>query len=284
MTTILFTDLDNTLIHSLNQQGDMPAEQKNGRIITWINPQAQALLDNSIPNVRIVPTTARSINQYTRVTIFKSPPRYAITSMGAVILRHGKPCRRWAAKMRRLITPTYNAMNDAIAHLCADKRVTEAQVVNEAFLFACTTNEDEAADIAEKLKKHYDCFTVLNHRKKIYIIPKGIDKRTAVREVVRRLTREKGKIDVVAAGDSIADVSFLADASRVFVPSNAMATAVQQAAINNPKNITAGGKMPAIVVCPAGVDFATFILKSVTQQPSQAAPTQQQAPTADKQD
>lgn len=97
---IFTTDLDRTLIYSIRQVEDtaglIPVEYKNKQPLSYMSHEAVELLQKlkEIPNLIIIPVTARSTEQFRRIKVVQDCP-YAILACGAVILKNGKPLPIW---------------------------------------------------------------------------------------------------------------------------------------------------------------------------------------------
>lgn len=245
---MLACDLDNTLIYGKSAHPDSytAAETIKGKAVTFISKRALTLLENLDPRIAFVPVTARSVEEYRRVGFFtRHIPRYAVISFGGVILRDGKIDEEWQARCKKIAAPVNGEMEALCGSLQNDARVSRARIVDGVYLFIkVKTAENVAAEITNG--GTLDRFTVLRRKEKIYVIPKGIDKGLAA-ERVRVLLGAKR---LIAAGDSEADIPFLAIADWALTPREDLAQrlAATRAAVN-----------------PADSDFAAFILESAVQ-------------------
>jgi hydroxymethylpyrimidine pyrophosphatase-like HAD family hydrolase len=222
---LLACDLDNTLIygHSRAARGDICIEYINGRANSFMSRESFYLYKNLDSNIRLIPATARSIEQYNRIGIFRETiPEYAVTSCGAVILRNGIIDAGWKCRTREIIRGVHEDM-DKIAHILrTDPRVFLVRVVDDSFIFAMS---DKASDIVITLQGH-DCvrkFNVFCYKKKVYVIPRGIDKGSALNVIMK----ETAAGPLVAAGDSEIDIPMLNGADFALVPSERLASSLR---------------------------------------------------------
>jgi hydroxymethylpyrimidine pyrophosphatase-like HAD family hydrolase len=245
---MLACDLDNTLIYGkpASPGAYTPAESVAGKTVTYISKKALALLENLDPRIAFVPVTARSIEEYRRVGFFASHiPRCAVTSLGGVILKDGEIDAEWQERCRKIAAPVSAEMEALCARARNDARVSRARIVDDVYLFVKSkAAETVAAEIAKG--GALDRFTVLRRKEKIYVVPKGIDKGCATQRAREML----GAHQLLAAGDSEADIPFLALADCAFVPR-------EDAAVRF--------AVPRAAVPPVDSDFAAFILESAVR-------------------
>jgi hydroxymethylpyrimidine pyrophosphatase-like HAD family hydrolase len=259
---MLAADLDNTLIHGAPRAGDVPVEYADdGAVITYMTARAREALADFQRYGALVPVTARSVEQYRRVRVFREfPPRYAIAAMGAVLLENDRIDEAWKARTRRIVRARRTALEAAADTLRRTKCVARTRFVDEAFLFARADTGEAAAAVARALRESRDAadFTIFHYHQKIYMVPLGIDKGTAVAEVRARLS-SKGAVALIGAGDSEPDISFLKIADAALVPTADFAKRLAES--------TSGAAVPPeIIVRPPDADFASFIFNCALRQ------------------
>jgi HAD superfamily hydrolase (TIGR01484 family) len=245
---MLACDLDNTLIYGKPAHLDdyVAAESIAGKAVTYISKKALTLLESLDQRVAFVPVTARSIEEYRRISFFnRHIPRYAVTSFGGIILKDGKIDAEWQGRCKTITAPVIDEIESMCCSLQKDARVSRSRIVDGIYLFIkAKAAENIVAEITSA--DTLDLFTILRCKEKIYVIPKGIDKGIAAERVQVSL----GAKQLVAAGDSEADIPFLTIADYALVPQEDLVLQL------------AG---PCVAVNPKDSDFAAFILESVVQ-------------------
>ena len=229
MQTLFASDLDRTLIYSpaalwLGDTEDpelqtIPVLFKEGLLASSMTATAARLLAGLPETVRFVPTTARGMDSYRRITMPGAPYEYAITSTGGNILRHGEQDRDWAATIRRALTDT--APVDIVHGFLSDAAFTwilGLGITDGLFLHSRIERAAMPADWLLELEAR--CLAwgwqVSVQGRKLYCTPSPVDKRLAVDEVRRRT----GCSGVIAAGDSLLDKGMLEAADSAYRPAH----------------------------------------------------------------
>lgn len=197
---LLACDLDNTIIHSYKHKtdGDICIEYKNGKEQGFIPQCLYDLLKNLDEAVRFVPITSRSVAQYRRIQWPKEiEPEFAITTNGGLIVHRDGQEERWLTPVGNNDFPEWlNTVDDTYSY------------------FACTTNEE--AVLLYKRFKNND--RVLLSGRKLYFLPKGINKGLALKKL-----KQKEKTDmVISAGDSEMDKSMDKESDTFLYPAPEM--------------------------------------------------------------
>ena len=207
MFMMFASDLDNTLIYSYKnaKDGDVCVETKDGRRLSFMPPKSRTLLREISGNVLFVPVTTRSLEQYSRLDLGVKP-RYALAANGAVLIMGGKVCESWTDETHRLLNAKPPCINENA--FLYDIRCVDG-------FFVCAKS-DAPAQAVNHLKdvvceKHFVVKAVQN---KVYIMPKGLDKGTALRRLLKRLGVEKA----ICAGDGILDIPMLEAADIAVFP------------------------------------------------------------------
>ncbi len=214
---IFHSDLDNTIIYSYKH--DIGSDKKNvevyqGREISFITSRTYELLQKVVDRVLFVPTTTRTIEQYERINLGIGMPKYALVCNGGVLLENGKENQEWYEESRAIILDSSGEMRNALDFLENDaRRKFELRYIRELFVFTKCCNPEE---VVCDLKNHLDTSLadVFNNGEKVYVLPKNLDKGTAV----KRFRKKVGGDYVFAAGDSEFDVSMLEAADLGIAP------------------------------------------------------------------
>lgn len=221
---ILFEcDLDNTIIHSYKKadENDICIEiGKDGKKLSYMTQEGYNqlnFLNDNYSQLKIIPVTTRSIEQYLRINLFKNNrfPEYAVTSNGGNLLVNNIPDEKWFSDSLELIEKSIPELKKSIDILNSHKSTQfEARFVDELFVF---TKSDDIEDIKNILEKNLDGNTVsvFENGQKIYVMPKILSKGTACKRLY-----EKFKPDIsICAGDSSFDIPMLEYADIAIYPS-----------------------------------------------------------------
>ncbi|MDO5520897.1 MAG: HAD family hydrolase [bacterium] len=215
---ILVSDLDNTLIYSYKKEigtEKIVVEYYQGKELSFMTRTSHQLLNEVKEQVLVVPVSTRSVAQYERITFNEAwTPSVALVSNGGTLLRDGKEDQAWKEETMRLIAPSVNELEKAEGLLRNDEnRTLEVRLVDDVFLFTKSSNPEKTVDMLEHNLdlRLVDCYS--NHSK-VYVLPKALTKG----EAVKRLKNCYNVGQVIAAGDSIFDVSMMKQADRSFCP------------------------------------------------------------------
>ena len=164
-------------------------------------------------NLVCVPTTTRSIEQFKRVKPFSSF-KWVITTNGGVILHYGKVYEPWDLVVKSYLKDCYKSLENAIEDIKdKDFVLREPKIVDDTFVFF--TTEDKVACSAY-LDSYLDG-TSLNYTiqgRKVYIIPKGISKESAISYIMSLLE----ETHLVTAGDGKLDKGMLSMGECGYIP------------------------------------------------------------------
>lgn len=214
---VFHADLDNTLIYSCRHeigQDKVCVERYQGREVSFMTSRSMALLRQVKEKTVFVPTTTRTKEQYDRIDMGAGALDYALVCNGGVLLVDGKEDEDWYQESLRLVWGCREELKTAARILEADEnRTLDVRNIRDLFLF---TKSVEPAVSAAKLQAVLDpgLTDVFLNGAKLYVLPKHLDKGTAVRRFAGRV--QAGK--VVAAGDSTFDLPMLEAAEMALAP------------------------------------------------------------------
>lgn len=229
--SILACDLDRTLIYSPRafwlQSVDAEAppivvsELYNGVPISFMTRESERLLLELRSLATFVPVTTRTIAQYARVQLPGPTPQFAITSNGGEILVDGEADSAWRAEVRTRVRQDAAPLAEIEAMLTAPACAAWTLKVNVAdglFVYAIVDREAMPPEWVIELEQscHALGWSVSVQGRKLYCMPRAVDKSNAVAEVRRRA----GGGTVLAAGDSLLDKSMLEQAGVAFRPAH----------------------------------------------------------------
>ncbi|WP_375486486.1 HAD family hydrolase [uncultured Jatrophihabitans sp.] len=219
MTTLIATDLDQTLIYSrraLARWGGGGAvaavEQYQGADASFLTADAAATLAHLADRALVVATTTRTPDQLARVRLPGASAAYAVAANGGVLLVDGRPDDDWASVVARRVAGSA-PLAEVEAHarsVCRPEWTKLVRTAADLFCYAVLERPalpagfvaDEAAWAGER------GWRVSLQGRKLYWVPASLTKSAAVAEIVRRT----GNARVLAAGDSLLDADLLAAA------------------------------------------------------------------------
>ena len=214
---IFYPDLDNTLIYSYKHDighAKRCAEIYQGREISFMTEKTHRLLTKIKSQALIVPVTTRTIEQYARIDLGIGQLACALVCNGGVLLADGKEDRLWYEESCRLISNCQSQLAYGESLMNRDKnRCFEVRNIRGLFLFTKSEKPPESVDYL-KAALDPDLVNVFSNGIKIYIVPKLLNKGTAVRRFNERLKPEYS----IAAGDSDFDIPMLEAADFALAP------------------------------------------------------------------
>lgn len=214
---IFNSDLDNTLVYSYKHNignDKIDVEIYNDREISYITKRTFNLLNNVIKKVVFVPTTTRTVEQYKRIDLGIPKPKYALVCNGGILLEDGKEDPGWYIDSVNMVKDSKEEIKKGIRLLEYDKRRNfELRFIYGLFVFTkCTEPEAVVNGLRDLLDNSK--VDVFNNGTKVYILPKKLNKGTAVTRLKERLGTGK----VIAAGDSLFDIPMIEKANYAIVP------------------------------------------------------------------
>lgn len=213
------TDLDRTLIH---REGDVVVEKLNDIPISYMC-RASLYLWNSLTEdgkAICIPATTRSISETKRIEMLRYN-EWVICANGGVILHNGERLDNWckhlevklAAQYDELLACVHNAVKNNDWNMSRELRVVDG------VYYFCMLKEENVdymrfvADLPEYIQEEYNVYI---QRKKIYIVPKEVDKVTALKYIVEQLDSKPSTI--ITSGDGRMDLKLLEYGDIAFAP------------------------------------------------------------------
>lgn len=214
---VFHADLDNTLIfsrkHEIKEEKTC-VEVYEGREISFMTERSSSLLKKVREKVVFVPTTTRTREQYERIDLKTGASDYALVCNGGVLLKDGKEFPGWYEDSLCLTEKSRGELLHAELCMREDRdRIFEVRNIRNLFLF---TKSSEPSGTVERLKACLDLtlMDVFSNGSKVYALPKGLDKGTAVRRFKDYIEADT----VFAAGDSEFDLPMLQEADCSWAP------------------------------------------------------------------
>lgn len=216
---ILLSDLDKTLIFSHNcmSSDNYCVEYKGDKPLSYMT-QAGALKFKKISDhIKIIPVTARSREQYDRIKFpYEVKPDMAVICNGADILINSKIDPHWHDISARIAAECDNEFSKSRQLLeSISDRYFDIRIVDGAFLFTKCHNSKQIQQLLMNTVHNLET-DVLTNGDKLYVIPKKINKGLAV-DRIRQMYHDEV---IIAAGDSLFDVSMLNKADLAIICGN----------------------------------------------------------------
>jgi hydroxymethylpyrimidine pyrophosphatase-like HAD family hydrolase len=233
----LFADLDDTLFQTLEKCAvrdslEPAAYYSDGSICSYTTPAQRAFFDFINQGMTVIPTTARSLDAFSRVSLgFTS---YAILNFGGIILQpDGSIERDWQGRMHGLMTASLPGLQDLSARIddwCARTGYGgRARLVEDAGtpFFIVVKDPDKVALNLERVEREVVLpwiggdgrdYCVHRNGNNLAVLPRALDKADAVAYISERLRREHGEIVTFGMGDSRSDARFMADCDYAIIP------------------------------------------------------------------
>lgn len=197
--SILFTDLDNTLIFSHHRKIGKPkivVEYMDGReqsFMTRFSYDFFAAADY----LRLIPVTTRTEKQFRRIV----PPEplafpYAILCNGGKLLVNGEKDEAWSKETESIAEKNYDSLEEATDRLI---RLCKYDNIHRPVTYMRYVKSSDAETVYEEIKKCVDPerVTVQRDGKKIYLFTHGVSKGSAI----HRFMQGRGRELMLAAGD-----------------------------------------------------------------------------------
>ncbi len=161
-----------------------------------------------------VPVTTRSIEQYKRIDFGIGQIKYALVCNGGVLLVNGEKDMDWYKQSLELVKPCLGELEKAMSLLEKEEsRYFEIRFIENLFVFTkCENPQNVVSFLRDRLDTNLA--EVFNNGEKIYVLPKSLDKGSAV----KRFKKHINAGTVIAAGDSEFDISLLEASDMGMIP------------------------------------------------------------------
>lgn len=212
--SILFTDLDNTMIYSYHREISNPkvvVEHLDGREQSFMTEFTYDFLDTA-EWLNVIPVTTRTEQQYKRIEFSERICfKYAIVCNGGKLLVDGKEDEEWSYMTHILTQHNYDCLKHAtelMSYLCKNETIHRPEK------YMCYVKCSDPKRVYMELIKVVDSNKVNVQRdgRKVYIFANGITKGSAI----ERFTKNRNSETILAAGDNLMDVSMLNIADIAF--------------------------------------------------------------------
>lgn len=222
-------DLDRTIIFSDGSAGpDAPADARvvemyDGAPLSRMTQRAWALLGDLMRRDVVVPVTTRSVAQYQRVGL-PAVPRHAITTNGGTLLVDGVPDPEWRDESFALAAASapLAELHAVLAAVADEPWVKLVRDVEDLFCYLVAHSREVIPEawVAElETVAAQTGWTVSVQGRKVYVVPAGLGKGSAVERLRRRLPDAASTV-VLASGDSLLDAGMLEVAHHALRPAH----------------------------------------------------------------
>lgn len=231
----VFSDLDRTLVYSpsalqlAGRDDQAPrllcVEVVKGRPLSFVTERAAEGIGLLTSAGALVPVTTRTPDQYRRIHLPGAAPKFALVANGGRLLRDGEEDLDYSAAL----TTRLDACGEPCAEVYAELRrlsrrdggaswVEKIRNAEDLFCYAVVDRAEMPASWLADLTAY--CaergWRVSVQGRKVYCVPVGLSKATAMREVAIML----GVTTMYAAGDSLLDQDLLDAADEAIRPAH----------------------------------------------------------------
>lgn len=220
---VIFSDLDRSIIYS-NKFLDTKTQYKNieiynGKQISYISLDTLKLIKKIQERGMFIPTTTRTKEQFSRIRFCENKICFpwAITSNGGVILKDNKVLESWQKKIKDIVKKSEDieSMVEKFENYKYLPGIKSFKIAEDLFFYIVVDYFEFNIDMIEEYIKDLDSnnWKMYISGRKIYFLPKGINKENAINHVVN----EMGISDFFAIGDSSMDYGMLKSADTGYI-------------------------------------------------------------------
>lgn len=235
------SDLDKTLIYSKQNINDLICvEVKEREKITYMTNKAYIHLIKLLNNYKIqfIPCTLRSFEQTIRIKFIKEKmPKYMICDNGRSIYINGILDDIWENIMKEKINENdiINLYNNLINHIKKNNLINVKIKENRNSFITLIFDDEKNVLVNDFLPYINDLYNVFNIGRKVYIIPKIIDKSFALKYLIDNY----GFNEIITSGDSEVDFKFVNLGTTKIIPKHAKFK-INNSIITKNDNVLAG--------------------------------------------
>lgn len=237
---IFISDLDKTLIfskrHLPTTQKLLLAELKNNEPYSFMTNNAFDKLKDFIENGGIfIPATARTLEQYKRITVFNSLHlKYEIICNGKTILINGEKDETWEKLMNEKLTSLpislqelFPTIKDYIINNINSNGNNYYIYENYMGIISFPSTNFLNKKMIDNLNNiiDYSGWQVSSGGRKLYICPPFINKANALKYIQQKIYTETNKLEkILASGDSFYDLQMLKKSDFSIIPKHSEIT------------------------------------------------------------
>lgn len=237
---IYASDLDRTLIYSQSFINLHPTETElllvdKSKVDSFISKDVTSSLErvNNYEELKFIPVTSRSIDEYNRISIPNIRPEYVITTGGGKILHNGRLLQEWEDVIQKEIDiRDLEEIRTEIDKL--ESTNYQSKIIDGVYLFSKSSNIDLSKIELKQLGIKYPHYKFYIDKCKLYAIPRVFGKDTALTWLKHYLNEEF----IIASGDSTFDIPMLNMADISIIPSH---NSIEDSELRNMKYIEVTG-------------------------------------------
>ncbi|HEV7721482.1 MAG TPA: hypothetical protein VGO60_09365, partial [Iamia sp.] len=174
---VVLADLDGTLVHSRRRvpepDGHRVVEVYEGRDVGFMTQEAWDLLAQVQARGYLVPATARTIRQFSRIR-FPEPPRVAILAGGAIVWVDGEIDPVWDAEVQGRLDAAGASVAEVAARLGELPTTEEPRIGDDRFAYVRVAPEADVAGFTAWCAERG--WRVVHQDGRIYCHPHGLSK------------------------------------------------------------------------------------------------------------
>jgi hydroxymethylpyrimidine pyrophosphatase-like HAD family hydrolase len=212
---VVLADLDGTLIHSRRRvpepEGHLVVEVYEGRDVGFMAPEAWDLLSQVQRKGYLVPATARTIRQYSRIR-FPEPPRVAVLAGGAIVLVDGEIDPVWDAEVQARLDATGASVTEVADRLRSEPTTEEPRIGDDRFAYVRVAPEADVVGFTAWCTERG--WRVVHQDGRIYCHPEGLSKSSPLGRVAELVGAEPA----IALGDGLMDAELLSAVPVALTP------------------------------------------------------------------
>jgi hydroxymethylpyrimidine pyrophosphatase-like HAD family hydrolase len=231
MSSVLFSDMDQTMIYSKNQikkhndnfYNKVVVEEIDGEPWAYMTFDAVEKLVSLSERLDFVPVTTRTIPQYQRIMIPNVRITSAITTNGARIVTNGAEDLDWTDYVSKRLSNEAADVRLVMDYL--ETNFTNAEWISsircaaDTFAYIVFTDADDVPEsffqLAEEKAREWN-YTISLQGRKLYFIASFLTKELAAEELKSRF----GATKTFASGDSLLDLSLMRFADFALRPAH----------------------------------------------------------------
>ena len=236
---LALVDLDDNLFQTARKMSETPthiaSRTESGAPSGYMTVMQKQFITWLMNNAYVIPVTARSIEAFSRVEIPFSGA--AVCSHGGVILSADRqPDAQWQAQMKEVLAPyqdRFQILSEQAIEIGREMgHSLRSWVVEElSTSFYVVTKHNNATDQALvdllwEIKKRglISDLDVHINGNNLAFLPKELNKRFAVQEIIKRDKEMNGARPILGFGDSLSDLGFMSECLFWGTPSNSQIT------------------------------------------------------------
>ena len=212
---VVLADLDGTLVHSRRRvpdpAGHLVVEVYDGRDVGFITPEAWDLLAQVQRRGYLVPATARTIRQFSRIR-FPEPPRVAVLAGGAVVLVDGEVDPVWDAEVQARLAAAGASVEEVASRLHDEPTTEEPRIGDDRFAYVRVAPEADVVGFTAWCAERG--WRVVHQDGRIYCHPEGLSKSSPLPRVAELV----GAAPAIALGDGLMDAELLSAVPVALTP------------------------------------------------------------------